>query len=293
MASYNGEKYIGEQLDSILSQGYRNIEIVIVDDGSTDNTASIIQEYQQRHPFIRFLQNESNLGVSKTFVRAIIECRGQLVALADQDDIWMPQKLQVLFDAIGDYDAAYGNSLLVDAAGGSLDKTFAALMNMKTYKSGASFLFSNTVPGHAMLVKMDFLQSIMPFPAEVFYDHWIGFNAASNNGIRYVDEILVHYRQHESNAVGTRMVKNKRKKDPLPEQFRKKKAQLLALSTAKIKDEVTRELLAKMIRHFHRGWSLRRSLFFFRNMNTLLLSKNKPGYRKMLFCAKMFFKPNI
>lgn len=293
MASYNGAIYIGEQIKSIVNQSYKNIEIIIVDDCSQDSTILLIKEYQVKYPFIQLFQNHQNLGVTKTFEAAVNYCKGEFIAFSDQDDIWLPHKIETLINEIGGHDAVYANSMLTDEAGVSLNKPFTSMMNMKTYYSGAPFLLSNTVPGHAMLVKNSFIKKIIPFPSNLFYDLWIGYNAASNNGIKFVDEVLVLYRQHESNAVGTSMSKNKRKKNTLQHQFENKKSELLSLSKAPIKDEKTRALLSEMIGLFYRRWSFKRSAFFFKNFNLLLSSKQKPYYRKVLYCFKMFFKPNF
>lgn len=293
MASYNGAKYIGEQIETIANQSYKNIEIIIVDDCSQDSTITIIKEYQTLYPFIHLFLNDKNSGVTKTFETAISYCKGEFIAFSDQDDIWLPNKIEKLVNEIGEHDAVYANSMLGDEEGKSLKKPFTSLMNMKTYYCGAPFLLSNTVPGHAMLVKAKFIRKIIPFPDNLFYDLWIGFNAAANNGIKFIDEILVLYRQHQNNAVGTRMFKNKRSKDSVQQQFKKKRAELISLSKASMKDEKTNELLSEMIRLFYRGWSFKRSAFFFKNINLLLASKQKPYYHKLLYCLKMFFKPNF
>jgi glycosyltransferase involved in cell wall biosynthesis len=293
MATYNGAKYLHEQIDSIISQTYKNIEIVIVDDGSSDGTPDIVRDYESKFPFIHLHVNEKNAGVTNSFAKAISLCNGNYIALSDQDDYWLPHKIETLLRNIGDHDAIFSNSLLVNEKRESLGRSFTSLMNMKSYYNGAPFLLSNSVPGHTILVKTDFVKSLLPFPSHVYFDLWIGFNAASNNGIKFIDEVLVHYRQHESNAVGTSMSKNARVKRSVQQQFNAKKFELETLATAPIKDERTKKILEEMIRLFHRRWSFSRSAFFFRNYSDLLLSKQKPGWRKKLFCVKMFFKPNF
>lgn len=292
MATYNGANYVAEQIDSILQQTYPFIEIVIVDDASKDNTVSIIEACQAQHPNVRLYRNEKNKGVNKTFEKAISLCNGRYIALSDQDDIWMPDKIETLLAEIGAHDAVYSNSMLVDERGRSFNKTFSSLMNLKSYYNGTPFLLSNTVPGHTILAKAPFLKSLMPFPAHLYFDLWIAFNAAAGNGIKYVDKVLVHYRQHASNVVGTRMSANKREKRRAKEQFNQKKRELETLATAPIKDGYTKKVLHEMISLFKRKWSFRRSAFFFEHFNDILNSKNKPYYRKVLFCFKMFFKPN-
>lgn len=292
LATYNGERFLPQQLDSILQQTYPNLEIVVVDDGSKDGTIALIQDYMLRYPNVRLIQNEKNLGVTKTFERGIQESRGAYIAFSDQDDLWLPEKLQVLTEAIGDYDAVYANSLLVDEDGQSLGRSFTTIMNMATYRHGGSFLLSNSVPGHAILAKADFLKRILPIPATVLYDLWIGFCAGGNNGIAFVDKVLVHYRQHDSNTVGTRLSSNKRKKKSAQQEFEEKRKELQLLAHAPVKDPFTKKLVNEMLQHFHQRWSFARSAFFFRNFDALLFSKQKPRFRKKLYCLKMFFKPN-
>ncbi len=293
MATYNGERFIEEQINSILNQTYPNIELVIVDDGSKDNTINIIKKLQQQHPNIRFFQNEKNLGVTLTFNQGVTESNGAFIAFSDQDDLWVKHKIETLVNQIGDHNAIYGNSLLVDENGNSLNKLFSSMMHLKSYYSGMPFLLSNTVAGHAMLAKAEFLKKIQPFPSNLYFDLWIAFNAAASNGIKYVDEVLVHYRQHSSNAVGTALSANKKKRPSAQIQFEQKKSELETMATAPITHTTTKQVLQEMISLFKRKWSVKRSAFFFKNFNALLEAKQKPYYRKVLYCMKMFFKPNF
>ncbi len=293
MATYNGERFIEEQINSILNQTYSSLELVIVDDGSKDKTINIIKNIQSQNPNIRLFINEQNLGVTATFNRAVSESKGSFIAFSDQDDLWVNHKIETLVSRIGDHNAIYGNSLLVDEKGNSLDKFFSSMMHLKSYYSGMPFLLSNTVAGHAMVAKADFLKRIQPFPSNLYFDLWIAFNAAATNGIKYVDEVLVHYRQHSSNAVGTSLSANKKKRPSAQTQFEQKKAELETLATANISHQETKEALQQMISLFERNWSFKRSAFFFTNFNNLLEAKQKPYYRKVMYCLKMFFKPNF
>ncbi|MFY8089902.1 MAG: glycosyltransferase family 2 protein [Chitinophagaceae bacterium] len=293
MATYNGEKYLLQQVESLINQTYKNIEINIVDDCSKDKTVRIVKELQKQYPQIKLFENNMNLGVTKTFEKAISLATGSFIAICDQDDIWELNKIEILVDEIGTFDAVYSNSLLVDANGNSLNKSFTSIMNMKTYNSGAPFLLSNSVPGHTILMKKTLVEKILPFPEHILFDLWIGFCAAGNNGIKFVDKTLVKYRQHETNTIGTRDSKNKKQKEAVNIQFEKKLFELKTLSKAPIKDETTKLILNKMISHFHRRWSFSRSVFFFKHFNEILVSKKKSTFRKKLYCIKMFFKPNF
>jgi glycosyltransferase involved in cell wall biosynthesis len=292
MACFNGEKYLAEQLNSILDQTYRNIEIIITDDGSSDNTINIIKEYQASYPSIHLYQNASNTGVTKAFEKAIMNATGELIAFCDQDDIWLPEKLMLLQEALGNRDAIYSNSQLVFANGDSMDIDFKSLLNMKSYDSGVPFLLGNCVPGHTILVKKNFINSICPFSAQIMFDRWVGFCAAATNGIEYLDIVLVKYRQHENNTIGTSKSKNKNKKETTDMQFQNKLKELQLYNTAPITDIQTKLLVKQMISHFHKRWSFKRSAFFFKNAALLLAMKKKTPFRKFLYCVKMFFKPS-
>jgi len=292
MATYNGEKYIAEQLDSILKQSHRNIEIIITDDCSRDNTISIIKDFQKKYSEIRLFKKEINSGVTKSFENSISQCTGDYIALSDQDDIWEEDKIEILLNSIGTEDAVYANSLLVDKDGKSLSHEFKDLMNLQSYYSGAPFLLANCVPGHSILMKAGFAKTLFPFPDNIMFDRWISFCAAANNGIKYVDKPLVKYRQHESNTIGTGLVKNKRQKKTSAEKFNQKLSELKVFETATITSEETRFILKNIIQLFSRQWSLQRSLFFFKTRDKILVIKNKPPFRKILYCIKMFFKAN-
>lgn len=292
MATYNGEKYIAEQLESIINQSYKNIELVITDDASADGTVAVIQDFQHRYDFITLFINPVNSGVTNTFEHSFRNCTGDFIAIADQDDIWDLQKIEILINAIGKEDAVFSNSELVDKAGQSLGQLFSSLMQLQSYYSGAPFLMGNCIPGHTIIMRSSFTRSILPLPKTIMFDRWISFCAAANNGIKYVDQPLVKYRQHDSNTIGTGKSKNRGARKTKTERFNAKLAELKMLETGPITNEATRQTLHKMVKLFTRNLSIPRSIFFFKNIDALLVVKNKPRYRKFMYCLKMFFKAN-
>lgn len=292
MATYNGEKFIAAQLESIVHQTYRNIEIVITDDASADNTVQIIKQFQDKYNFIKLFINAVNGGVTKTFENSFENASGSFIAIADQDDIWQLNKIEILVSQLGVEDAVYSNSLLVDKNGQSLQKDFKSLMNLQSYYDGSPFLMGNCVPGHTIMMKTDFARKILPIPQEIMFDRWISFCAAAGNGIKYVDMPLVHYRQHDNNAIGAGKSKNKKARKTKREKFDIKLAELKVMNNAPIKNAKTKKILQQMVQLFTYSLSFKRSQFFFKNINTLLVIKNKPMYRKILYSLKMFFKPN-
>ncbi|RZL67923.1 MAG: glycosyltransferase, partial [Pedobacter sp.] len=114
LCTYNGEKYIEKQLDSLVSQSYTPIEIVISDDSSTDGTWNILEKYAAVYPFIKLFKSRINLGFTKNFEQAISFCNGDFIALSDQDDIWDTDKLSILYNELGDSDLFYHDSNFID-----------------------------------------------------------------------------------------------------------------------------------------------------------------------------------
>src|ERR1700754_726282 len=110
LCTYNGEKYISQQLDSILRQTHRNLEIIIVDDCSADNTFNIVKRYSILDSRIKCFRNEVNIGFNKNFEKAIKLATGDYIAISDQDDIWLPGKVELLLNNIGDNWLIFSNS---------------------------------------------------------------------------------------------------------------------------------------------------------------------------------------
>lgn len=292
MATYNGASFISQQLDSIVAQTYPNLEIIITDDASCDGTMAILKDFQVKYHFIQIFSNPVNLGITATFEHSIKNCRGEFIAISDQDDIWELNKIEVLLNAMENEDVVYADSELIDRNGISLNKFASSLINLKSHFSGGPFLMGIGLPGHSMLMQGDFAKFILPIPKIIMYDKWIGFCAASNNGIKYIDLPMVKYRLHETNSFGVGKNKNKASQKPKRQEFHTKLLELKACEKAPIKDEETKKLLKEMLGLFTQRPSLARSIFFFKNRNKLMVIKKKGAFRKILYCIKMFFKAN-
>lgn len=112
MATYNGEKYVRRQIESILASSYDDFEIFIYDDGSTDNTVSIVSELEQLHPSrIHLQQNEVNLGVARNFLQAVAKAQADYIMLCDQDDVWKPDKIEKTLKRIKAMEKRLGRDL--------------------------------------------------------------------------------------------------------------------------------------------------------------------------------------
>ena len=207
MATYNGEKYLQKQLDSILRQSVQDIEIIICDDCSTDKTWEILQKNASEDSRIHCYQNEQNLGFKKNFEKAISLCKGEFVALSDQDDIWESTHLEHLLQNIQDHDIACGDAILINGEdqkiGTTLSKAdFLYDCPTKPLDFAYRIFYNNSCfQGASMLTRSEFLQKALPIPQDVLYhDTWFAALACFNNGIVYTKDIVTRHRIHDTNV---------------------------------------------------------------------------------------------
>jgi glycosyltransferase involved in cell wall biosynthesis len=194
---HNGAPYLATQMESLLAQEGVDLEIVAVDDHSTDDSLLILRAYAGRDPRIRVYENATNLGHLRSFERCMALCTSELIAPCDQDDLWHPRKLVILAHAIGDADMAYCDSAYIDAEGRPLGRRISD--DLKVMHAGIDplkYVFQNTVSGHALLVRRKVFDAALPFPALLYHDWWLAIRAAAGDGVVYVDQPLVQFRRH-------------------------------------------------------------------------------------------------
>lgn len=208
LCTYNGAKYLQPLLDSVLAQTYQNIEIVVVDDCSTDNTYDMLAAYARENPNIRLYKNESNLGFVKNFERALNYCTGELIALCDQDDIWLANKIELQVNALGDNVLLYHDSEFVSEDGVTLNKKMSDLFNFYRGDQPEVFLLSNCVSGHSILVKREIIKYALPLNEGLYHDWWIAYVATNHGSVDYIPECLVKYRQHEKSDTDLLWIKS-------------------------------------------------------------------------------------
>lgn len=211
LAAYNGSKYIAQQLESLLKQTRLPDEIVICDDSADDLT------YQALEPFlssgkIKYIKNPQPLGVVKNFEKAINHCTGEYIFLCDQDDVWLPEKVEFLANTLYEnptVDGVFCNSFLVDENIAKLNKTlwdirkFTNQMQKTLDRGDALKVFCRrvTCSSHNIAFKRRALEYILPFPElEPFYpDTWIAFSIALNGSWAATNQCLTLYRVHTEN----------------------------------------------------------------------------------------------
>lgn len=211
LCTYNGVKFLKEQLDSLIAQTYANLEIIVVDDCSTDKTFEILTGYAARYPQFKIYQNEANLGFTANFEKAVKLCTGELIALCDQDDIWLPQKIGLQVNAIDDNMFVYHDSEFVHEDGSSMGKKMSDIMNLYRGDEPEAFLFFNCVSGHSILMKRELLDDALPLKKGFFHDWWLAYVATNVGKIDFIDQCLVKYRQHDKSD--TNILKLKRTKN--------------------------------------------------------------------------------
>lgn len=200
MCTYNGEDYLEKQLQSILNQTYSNLEVVIVDDQSADGTEAIVLDYLKKDARIKYYKNPVNLGFNKNFERAISLSTGTYVAISDQDDIWLKEKIEALFGAIKDNWVVFSNSELMNDKEEPLEKRLVEQVDLNKL-SYRSFLFINQVTGHTSLFHRDFLRYYLPIPEQGYYDWWMGFVASYHGKLVFLDQVLTKHRVHTQSVV--------------------------------------------------------------------------------------------
>jgi glycosyltransferase involved in cell wall biosynthesis len=220
MCTYNGARFVGEQLASIAAQTRPPDELVVCDDRSTDETLECIREFARTAPFaVRVFENEKNIGSTKNFERAIELCEGDFIAVADQDDVWLPEKIQRLEEILANESAA-----LVFTDGDVVDESLRPLgqrvwqtirfgeEEQRLFREGRAFavlLDHNVVTGAAMALKAEFKKLILPFPNDlthdgipVIHDWWTALLIAAVGDVFFVPEPLFKYRQHSTQQMG-------------------------------------------------------------------------------------------
>ena len=197
IATYNGEKYIKEQLESILSQLKEGDEVVISDDSSVDNTLKIIDEINDS----RISLHINNKFYSPIFnlENALKKAKGDFILLSDQDDVWLPGKVECMLEHLEKYDLVVSDCNIIDENGIIIGESFFQIRN-----SGKGFwrnVYKNTYLGCCMGFRRNILNYALPFPRSTpMHDIWLGLIAEIFGRTFFINEKLIQYRRHGMNA---------------------------------------------------------------------------------------------
>ncbi len=216
LCTYNGARFLPPQLASLAAQDLPPDELVVCDDGSTDDTCQILERFAGQAAFsVRLERNPANLGSTQNFARAISLCRGKYIFPADQDDVWLPHKLRRLTELLeqdGQAGLAFSDATLVDEAlvplGGTLKTalqfTARERRQIETGRLFDALLRRNLVTGAAMAFRSEYRDLLLPIPPGWVHDYWIALLISAVAGGRYIGEPLIQYRQHARQQIGER-----------------------------------------------------------------------------------------
>lgn len=211
LATYNGEKYLQEQIESILNQTYTDFRLLISDDGSTDGTIKIIEEYAKKDKrILTFIQKE-NLGVIKNFEFLLKKVENEYFMFSDQDDIWMKDKIEKSLEKIEEgYGLVYSDLEVVDNNLNVMYTSYWKLKGfenkVKKYNNFDSLYLNNYITGCTIISKKEFIDKILPLPKStnfILHDYWLPLIVTQTDKIAYIEEPLIKYRQHKNNKVGS------------------------------------------------------------------------------------------
>lgn len=201
MATYNGEKYIKQQIDSILKNLDNNDELIISDDGSTDNTLKIIKQYKKNDDRIK-LFNGPGLGVKQNFANAIDKCSGEYIFLSDQDDYWIDNKVEKVLDVF-----KKNNPLLVQHDCSIVNVNDSKIIEQSYFKfrkcgpGVIKNMYKTTYIGCCMAFNKKIKDKILPIPDDIdMHDQWIGLISDHFQKSYFLKEKLIEYRRHEGNV---------------------------------------------------------------------------------------------
>ncbi|CAA6812953.1 MAG: Alpha-L-Rha alpha-1,3-L-rhamnosyltransferase (EC [uncultured Thiotrichaceae bacterium] len=299
LCTYNGEEYLKQQMDSLLSQSYPNLEIIISDDASTDQTVSILQSYSQANLFI--FVNKKNLGFNQNFESCLKKCTGQYICISDQDDEWHTEKIQQLYEKIKNHPMVFSDSAFIDEKGKLLQTTMSQSLNrtFSPINSPLELVYCNIVSGHSMLFARKLLDKALPIPDSVFYDWWLAFVATTTGEVQYLDAELVNHREHSGSAMLIHSQKNIL--DSKKHRRSKRHKELLAriqlfseVSTISKKDKLVLKKLHNLLQErLEKRFSWRLFLFFTKYGKELFIKyRDRPLLNRLNFYIKEAKKIN-
>lgn len=209
LATYNGSKFIRQQIESILSQTYRNFRLLVRDDGSSDSTKQILKELAKKDPRIVLCdENGKNVGVNAGFEYLISQSTADYLMFSDQDDIWLPQKIETMIGYIPDHEfktpyVVFSDSFIMfDEEKTNIRFLYNHIGRSPKVRSLKRSFLESYAQGAGILITGSFARKALPFNNIYMYDHFLTISAELFGRTIYVDKALMYYRQHANNVVG-------------------------------------------------------------------------------------------
>lgn len=274
LCTYNGEKYLAEQLQTLTGQTFPFYELIICDDASSDSTVSIIQRFAETDSRIKVFQNKNNLGFNKNFETAILHSSGNWIAPADQDDSWELNKLEsIVKDIQSGVTLVHCNSAKFTGTDTSTKKIYPRYRKFSGTDARQLFLY-NTIEGHTMLINRCVINAAFPIPENIYFDWWLGFNAALLGNVVWNKNYLVNRRMHDSNASEKQMADLKKEKGQLKQALNYTEH----FTRASLHNEEVSSFGKKLGQKIEQAiYGNKRPLFFFMLQNRKLVYYYKPN----------------
>lgn len=200
LASYNGEKHIARQLESVLCQLSDNDEVIVSDDYSSDNTERQVRSFQDKR--ITFIKNSGEKGPIGNFQNALQKATGDIIFLCDQDDIWLPQKVHTMIALLKTHDLIISDCTVTDE---NLKVVYPSFFAVRKSRPGfVRNLYKNAFMGCCMAFRREVLSYVLPFPQGIhMHDWWIGLSVELNGKVKFHPEPLILYVRHGANVSPT------------------------------------------------------------------------------------------
>ena len=214
MCTYNGSRFIAEQLESLGQQTKRPFELLICDDGSSDSTPEIVRSFADGAPFpVLFIRYEAMLGSTKNFEKVILRCSGDAIALSDQDDVWQENKLESMarvLESEPDVGGVFSDALLIDENSRPMPGTLWQRLQvtprvraeMNSNRGPLLLLERGVVTGATFIFRSHFVPLVTPIPPEWVHDAWMALLIATQARLCSLPEPLMRYRLHAAQQVG-------------------------------------------------------------------------------------------
>lgn len=278
MCTYNGERYLQEQLNSLASQTYLPFELIVCDDCSSDTTTQIICRFARTSSFpVRFVQNHKTLGSTANFNQAISLCSGELIALCDQDDIWNQKKIEkqvCVFQRNVDIGGTFSNGRLIDANSKQINRSlwdsmeFTSSMQSQVIEGNPilALVRQNFVTGATLMFRAELRLYFSLIPKDWVHDAWIAWMISIYSQLYPLSDHLIDYRIHSNQQIGANL-------QPLQNRLKRDSHELIQLHQLELErmisleDSIRNETSERVV-HYRK--LVRAKIFFIRTRIALL-----------------------
>lgn len=316
LATYNGEKFLKEQLESILNQTYNNFNLIISDDNSNDSTFQILNEYAKKDNRIIIFKQSENIGVISNFEFLISKVTSNYFMFSDQDDIWDKEKIEKSFNKLKetDSDIIFTDLTVVDDKLNILYNSYWTLKGFRNkilkYNCFEALYLNNYVTGCTMLMKKEIIEKVLPLPKKskyILHDYWITLITSQNGKVNYLDEPTIKYRQHKNNKIGsknrTETIKTLKEIRELFINVKKEHFSVFIENEDKFESQYIKDLNKQALEYFNnlekhkyiylKDWRLFKKLYYYEDKKYYLenfLILNLPILVAPIFKIRNFFK---